>query len=182
MTHSYRKKLLSVEVLTKAARQVAQAARARGEPVALVGGLAMISYGSDRLTADLDVIANTTLGFAEQKPLSFGGIKTDVAGVPTDIIVRVGEHAELYEEALRYARDGDIDGPKIVGPEYLVAMKMVAGRDKDDLDLMFLLIEEVVDIPKTRRILKRLLGIYAVQVFDSLVEEAAWKRSKRENE
>lgn len=64
----------------------------------------------------------------------------------------------------------------VVRPEYLVAMKMVAHRDKDMLDLEFL--TTIVDVKKVRPVLRKFLGLYSVDEFERVVEESAWKRSR----
>ena len=55
-------------------------------------------------------------------------------------------------------------------------MEMAARRPKDTADIDALLQAEMVDVPKARRLVKRLLGRYAVDDFDSMVREAAWRK------
>jgi hypothetical protein len=154
--------------------------RVAGQPFAVVGGMAMAVHGSDRMTADLDVIARSTVGHAGTW-LSFGGVRTTICGVPVDIIVRDDDFADLYEEALDYARLLKGFDARVVTPSYLVPMKMVAGREKDHIDLMFLLAPSWLDTDTaehTRRIVKRFLGAYGAKSFDALVVEAAWKAER----
>ena len=64
----------------------------------------------------------------------------------------------------------------------LVAMKLIAGRGKDNLDLITLLQSGEVDVPKARRIIKRLLGAYAAMNFDTRVAEAEWLATRKGDE
>lgn len=156
------------------------AARAR-IPVLLVGGLAMQHYGSDRLTGDVDFVARSVPpALAPIGPLTFGGVQTETpGGVPVDFIVRDDGYAELYEEALAVSPKNSQLGVRVVLPEYLVAMKMVAGRGKDLLDLEFLLQQEgLVDLARARAIVLKHLGRYAADEFDRFVDEAAWKKAR----
>lgn len=177
-----RSKYLSPEQLDEAVGEVARAAHDQNIDAALVGGVRLQYLGSDRLTGDVDFIASELI---EELPrgeeLSFGGESTEVDGVPVDIIVRSDEFAPLYEEALEKAEsDDDIDDLFVVRPDYLMAMKMVAGRGKDQTDLEFLIEssnpEELID---ARDIIRRFLGPYAAREFDSLIDEIEWKKSKK---
>jgi hypothetical protein len=68
-------------------------------------------------------------------------------------------------------------GVRVARPEHLVALKMAAARDKDVLDMKFLLgVEGLVDGGKARAIVRRHLGPYAAQEFDRVVDEVAWER------
>lgn len=139
-------------------------------------------YGGERLTADLDVVAQAPLpaGMSDEGRLTFGGTKTRTpGGIPLDWIDRDDDFAAVYDEALQYRRLIEGVALPVASPEYLAAMKMIAGRDRDDLDLIALIQSGEVDIPKARRMIKRLLGAYAAQDFDARVEEAAWRASRK---
>jgi hypothetical protein len=147
--------------------------------VLIVGGLAMQHYGSDRLTGDVDVAAGRVLaGLAPVRDLTFGGVAAVTpAGLPVDLIVRNDVYADLFDEAIfAGVRVPDLPAP-VVRPEYLVAMKMVAGRGKDWLDLEALLALGVVDLARARAVVGKHLGPFAVQEFDRIVEEVAWRTS-----
>ncbi len=166
--------------LTEALNQIAQLAKKEGVRVALCGGFAMQLYGSDRLTGDLDVVANkliTTL--PEGTPLTFGGNQTEAPnGVPTDIIVRTDQAKKIYTAALTAAKRISSVPVPVVTPEFLAVMKLVAKRGKDELDLEFLIKSKVIDLKKTRALVEKLVGWFAADEFDSYVSVAQWKASQ----
>lgn len=175
------RRLLGTEDIERALQEVAWIARRERTRVLLVGGVALYYYGSERLTADVDVVAQIPPppDLPDEGTLSFGGIRTRTpGGVPLDWITRDDDFAHVFREAL----DNGCTLPgvpiPVVGREYLVAMKMISGRDKDDQDLIALLQSGEVDIPNARRIIKRLLGAYAAQDFDGRVLEAEWRAAR----
>ena len=176
------KKFLDSERIETAIDDVLALAQQQEVPIALVGGVAMQLYGSDRLTMDVDFIAPQMIdGISIHKPLSFGGYSGQIAnGVPVDIIVRDDEYADLYREALECAVFESELNVLIVLPSYLAAMKMAAGRSGKDADLYHLIVSGalVPSMKETRDIIKRHLGRYAATEFDALVEEALWRASK----
>src|SRR5262249_13918356 len=106
------------------------------------------------------------------KRLTFGGVGTKVKGVPVDVIVRDDKYAALYEEAILASRNG------VVTPPYLAAMKMAAGRPKDESDLIYLISNgQLGDFKATERIIRKHLGPYAVDSFEGYAFEAAIKRA-----
>ncbi len=111
---------------------------------ALVGGLAMNFYGSDRLTKDIDMIATKRLPMPKEKivgQLKQGGERyqadTDKKAVSIDWIIRNDEFKSLFQEALSEAVK--IDDLPILTPEWLVILKFIAGRFKDQEDAVYLL-------------------------------------------
>jgi hypothetical protein len=175
---SQRKRLPSYDELLDAAAEVAEAAAAGRESVALAGGLAMQVWGSPRLTADLDVVAQTGLGYSGES-LSFGGVRSLIGHVPVDVIVRADEYRSLYEAALRDAVSvDDVPAILVIEPEYLVAMKMVAGRPKDESDVRYLVLLDDFDGSRAEAIVREYLGPYAVREYRSLVAEAKWRRER----
>jgi hypothetical protein len=172
-------KFLSPEVLLAGVAEVASLAKQERIRVVLVGGLAMQHYGSDRLTGDLDFAAAEALrSLAVIRPLTFGGVQaTTPGGVPVEIIVRDDDYQALYEEVVALSPLVRELGVRVARPEHLVALKMAAARDKDVLDMKFLLgVEGLVDGGKARAIVRRHLGPYAAQEFDRVVDEVAWER------
>ena len=108
---------------------------------ALAGGLAVILYGSDRLTKDVDIIAAKRLPLESRGVLTQGGeryeVKTAKKTVAVDWITRNDEAQRFYQEALKDAvMMGDLP---ILTPEWLVILKYLAGRFKDQEDAVFLL-------------------------------------------
>lgn len=151
--------------------------------LAIAGGVAMQIYGSDRLTRDVDFIAKSVPpGISVQRKLSFGGVSGKTPnGISVCFIVRNDDYASLYREAL--SKTVEHQGYEVISPEHLAAMKLVAGRTKDESDLLFLLMNGVVDVSKARVIIKKHLGAYALDDFNSRVDEAEWRKirdSKKE--
>ena len=126
----------------KTVAAVAAVADAESVEWALIGGLAMHLYGSLRLTRDVDFIASQTISLTAERQLSFGGeryrVQIGERNVAVDWIVRRDTARKFYQAAL-----ADLltlaDKTKIVTPEWLVILKFVAGRYKDQEDGVFLL-------------------------------------------
>jgi hypothetical protein len=109
---------------------------------ALIGGLAMHLYGSDRLTKDVDIIANNLLNIEKiLGHLKQGGVRYEIETsnnkVSVDWIIRRDEAKKYYEAALKDAVL--IEKIPIISPEWLVILKYIAGRFKDQEDAVFLL-------------------------------------------
>ena len=137
-----------------ALEQVAVTADKENAEWALVGGIAMHIYGSNRMTSDVDVISEKALSLIAERPLSFGGERylSQVGGkdVAVDWIVRKDEAKPFYVNALRDAvKIADVP---IITPEWLVILKYLAGRFKDQQDAVFLLKTKGL---VNRRLLKR---------------------------
>jgi hypothetical protein len=126
---------------SQAIEDISRIAEANGANWALVGGLAMALYGSDRLTKDIDIIADKLLPLENAGKLRQGGeryiIKSKGRDVPIDWIIRGDEFKKLFEVAL--AEAVSIQGVPILTPEWLVILKFIAGRFKDQEDAVFLL-------------------------------------------
>lgn len=146
--------------------------------IVLAGGVAMQIYGSDRLTKDVDFIAKAVPpGILIEKRLSFGGASGKTpGGAAVCFIVRSDDYASLYREALN--KSAKVEGYDVVAPEYLAAMKLVAGRTKDEHDLMFLLMAGAINLARARSIVKKHLGAYGLKDFDSRIDEAEWRKTR----
>ncbi|HEX9927697.1 MAG TPA: hypothetical protein VGB02_04030 [Pyrinomonadaceae bacterium] len=133
--------LLDEESATQAIQIVAEIAKENGVDWALVGGLAMAIYGSDRTTKDIDIIADKLLPLENRGLLHQGGeryiIKTNKKAVAVDWIIRKDEFKKLFQEALNEAVE--INGVPVLTPEWLVILKFIAGCFKDQEDAVFLL-------------------------------------------
>ena len=133
--------LLDEESAIQAIQIVAEIAKKNGVDWALVGGLAMAIYGSDRTTKDIDIIADKLLPLENRGLLRQGGerycIKTDKKEVAVDWIIRKDEFKKLFQVALNEAVE--INGVPVLTPEWLVILKFIAGRFKDQEDAVFLL-------------------------------------------
>jgi hypothetical protein len=100
--------------------------------------------------------------------------------VQIDVIVpeRDSEWYELFEHARSHAEPLEKGGIPIVTREYMIALKMMAGREDKDLgDLYVLLVDPRTVRGLARSIVKKELGKYAAKEFDSLVVEAEWAMS-----
>jgi predicted nucleotidyltransferase len=175
-----RKKFLNPADIEAALAEVAAKAAESGTSVALIGGVAMSLLGSDRLTTDVDFAASAPIGlFRFRHSLSFGGdAVTTSQGHPVDIVVRTDDYACLYEEAIRTAQEEQGLPVRVVRSEYLVAMKMVAGRDKDESDLKTLIRLKAVTFDSAAKVVRAHLGVYAVQELRNLFDEVAWLTSR----
>jgi hypothetical protein len=133
--------LLDDESATEAIKTVAEISKTNKVSWALVGGFAMAVYGSDRNTKDIDIIANKLLPLEKKGLLRQGGerylIKTQKKVVAVDWIIRSDEFKQLFEVALGEAVK--INDVPILTPEWLVILKFIAGRFKDQEDAVFLL-------------------------------------------
>lgn len=132
---------IDTETGLTALEQVAATAEKENAKWALIGGIAMHIYGSDRMTSDVDVISEKILSLEAERPLGFGGeryrSKVGEKDVAVDWIVRKDEAKIFYTAALHDATE--IAGVPIVTPEWLVILKYLAGRFKDQQDGVFLL-------------------------------------------
>ncbi len=129
---------------------------------ALVGGLAMHLYGSDRLTKDVDIIADKLLnispilGYLKQGGVRYE-IETSTNKVSVDWIIRRDEAKRYYDEALKDAVS--LEGIPIISPEWLVILKYIAGRFKDQEDAVFLLSrKDLVDRNKIKDLIVKIVG------------------------
>jgi hypothetical protein len=178
---SGKKTLRGPEELAEAVKAVAKLAKAEGVRVALLGGYALQRvHGSPRLTGDVDFVADRRLdGLPPGPALSFGGEQTEAPnGVPVDLVLRDDEWRGLYEEALDKAHGVKGVTARVVLPEYLVAMKMVAGRPRDHEDVAFLVTSGEVNRERARKVLRKHLGPFAVLDFDRAAEQAEFLASR----
>jgi hypothetical protein len=133
--------LLDEESAIEAIETVAEIAQENNVNWVLVGGLAMALYGSDRMTKDIDIIAAKLLPLEKVGELRQGGerylIKTAKKEVAVDWIIRKDEFKKLFSEALKDAVK--IKDVPVLTPEWLVILKFIAGRFKDQEDAVFLL-------------------------------------------
>lgn len=186
MTRRYiANKFLSPDVIDESIDEVHRLARLNGQEVALAGGIAMQVYGSDRLTADVDVIAEEPIpGVVSEGLLAIiPGYKGRLPnGVAVDVIVPDPENDwyDLFRHARKAAVPLEAGSIPVVTREYMIALKMMAGREDKDLgDLYFLLTDKHTNMMVARNVVRAELGKYAGKEFDALAEEAAWAMSRR---
>jgi hypothetical protein len=133
--------LLDDESASEAIKIVSKIADANGINWALVGGLAMAVYGSDRNAKAIDIIADKLLPLENKGLLRQDGerylIKTAKKEVAVDWIIRNDEFKKLFLVAL--AEAVKINDVPIPSPEWLVILKFIAGRFKDQEDAVYLL-------------------------------------------
>ncbi len=140
---------------------------------ALAGGLAVILYGSDRLTKDVDIIASKKLPLESEGNLVQGGarytVKTAKRVVAVDWITRSDEAKKFYERALKDAVM--IADTPILTPEWLVILKYITGRFKDQEDGVFLLrTKDLVDRQKIKQMIVEIGGNETWAAFKSGLE------------
>lgn len=153
--------MIDTETGLAALQKVLSSAKNQDKNWALVGGIAMHLYGSPRLTKDIDVIASSVLSLDAERNLHFGGkryrVKVGKKNVPVDWIVRSDTAREFYEHALKDAKE--LFGVPVVIPEWLIIMKYIAGRFKDQQDAVFLLKQKgLVDRKLIRRKITETIG------------------------
>ena len=183
MSGKTKKPMLSEAQVEQGLREVAALAKASKTEILLVGGVAMHLYGSDRLTGDLDFAASQQVkGLPPAGVLSFGGYQSkSPSGIPVDLIIRDDDYKGLYESALKSPASFEDCPVKVVDPEHLVAMKMVARRPKDEVDLATLLGLGVVNHARATRLVKKLLGTYAADDLRSHIEYAEFLKSRQKD-
>ena len=136
--------VIDTDSASQAVEIISRLAEENGVNWALVGGLAMNLYGSDRLTKDVDVIADKLLPVEQSQivgKLKQGGerfnAETDKTVVSIDWIIRNDVFKSMFNEALKAAVK--INEVPVLTPEWLVILKFIAGRFKDQEDAVFLL-------------------------------------------
>ncbi|CAN5855920.1 hypothetical protein BH20ACI4_BH20ACI4_24150 [soil metagenome] len=154
--------MIDIETGLTALAELAKTAEKDRVSWAIVGGAAMYLYGSPRLTKDVDVIADKILsGIKSERPLGFGGERYQVQiknkTVDVDWIVRNDEAKQIYQAALQDAIL--MEGIPVITTEWLIVLKYIAGRFKDQEDAVFLLRKKnLVSRKKIRANLKKVLG------------------------
>lgn len=134
--------MIATDTGIEAAQQLGELAAQEEIEWALAGGLAMHLYGSQRLTKDVDIIASDHLSLTPKRRLSFGGgsyaLQIGKYEIPIDWIVRSDGYQKYYRAALKDAIRLP-NGLRVVTPEWLAILKIIAGRQKDFDDVVFLL-------------------------------------------
>lgn len=151
---------ISTDTGLEAAQKIGEIADAENIDWALVGGIAMYLYGSPRLTKDVDIIATNYLSLKANAPLNLGGnnyiIEIGKYKIGVDWIVRNDGYAKYYHAALKESVKIP-QGFKLISPEWLVILKLFAGRQKDYDDAVFLLKEkELVNRSKIKENIVRI--------------------------
>jgi hypothetical protein len=180
---------ISTEEGLDVASKVAKKAEEIEVECALCGGLAMHVYGFTRATVDVDFIASARLPLPAARELEMGGeaytVISDAAKeIEVDWIVRDDEKQDVYEAALAGAVSTE-HGLPIITPEWMVILKYLAGRGKDQIDLMWLLREEgLVDRELVKQHINVLFGRHAfwpLADMDNLFLEADVMKARDQN-
>jgi hypothetical protein len=178
-----RKKFPSFDKLIEATDEIAVRLSLVEAPpiVAIAGGLAMQFYGSPRLTNDVDLIADSAEGLDWKKRLTFGGVRGEASnGVDVDVIVRDDEWADLYMGALVSAVSLEEAPIRVVPAEFMVVLKMIPKRDKDETDLIYLLQMKELNYDEVTRYVREYLGKFGVSELKSYRKQADWLKEKGE--
>lgn len=180
---------ISTEEGLLAAAKILKEAQKLKVACALCGGLAMHVYGFTRATVDIDFIAANRLPISPSKKLQMGGETYQVQTgaekkVDVDWIIRDDDKQDIYQAALAGATTTE-DGIPIVTTEWMVILKYLAGRGKDQIDLLWLLREEgLVDRDLVKQHIKDLFGRYAfwpLADMDNLFLEADVMKARDES-
>ena len=147
--------MIATEAGVRAVKKFAAMAKKNRVDFALVGGIAMLYYGIQWLTKDVVVIASAVLPLEAERRLGFGGARYRIMvgkiDVPADWIVRNDQAQRFYEQALAEACVLP-NGLLIVTPEWLVILKYIAGRFRDQEDAVFLLKQKALT---NRKLIRR---------------------------
>lgn len=174
MTHTRPHPPIDPKVGIEIARAAITQAKAHGGRAALAGGLAMMCYGSDRMTADVDILTDDpTLSLGKPgKPLSFGGRSFTTRGIILDVIIRADDQKDVYDAALADTRmrpPWNGAAPiETLSPEWLALIKLIAGRSKDMDDMRYLIRTNVINRTLLLHHCKTIYGNHAYTVTDDL--------------
>ena len=163
-----RNKMLDEESAMEAIEIVSELAEKEKIEWALVGGVAMAMYDSPRLTKDVDIIAVKRLDLKPIGQLLQGGecyeVKVSKRTVTVDWIVRQDNAKVFYQRALADAIT--LEDLPIITPEWLVILKYIAGRFKDQEDAVYLLRQpNLVDRKKIKELIIEVSGMNAWVLF-----------------
>lgn len=156
-----RNKMLNEDSAMEAIKIVGELAGKENTDWALVGGVAMAMYNSPRLTKDVDIIAVKRLNLKPVGQLLQGGecyqIKVSKRTVEVDWIVRRDNAKIFYQRALADAIK--LEDLPIITPEWLVILKYIAGRFKDQEDAVYLLRQpNLVNRKKIKELIIEVVG------------------------
>ena len=182
------KQSISTEEGLDVAGKVVKKAQENKIDCALCGGLAMHVYGFTRATIDVDFIAAERLPLPASRKLQMGGeayhLRSGEKDIEVDWIIRDDDRKEVYEAALAGATSTE-DGLPIVTTEWMVILKYLAGRGKDQIDLLWLLREEgLVDRELVKQHINDLFGRYSfwpLADIDNLYLEADVMKARDQN-
>ena len=161
-----------------------------GANFALIGGLALDAWGIPRATKDVDFAV--PVGVAERaaetlrtptteiRPLRIGGVglRDRDRGLRVDLVDRRFHFSPLFHDAIHEARASGrrarVGAREVylVSLEFLLAMKLVSGEPKDEIDARRLLQREELRYADARAVVERHLGPASANRLDALAREA----------
>lgn len=133
-----------------AVREASAALTRAGVRHALCGGVAVSCYADPRATKDVDFLVGEEAFVHHGALVTMNpAVPTRVGAVPVDTVPLVPKLTALEAGLADAPRS---DGIPVVTPEALVAMKLVAGRLRDQADVQQLLASGAVDVAACRKL------------------------------
>ena len=162
----------------------------QGADFALIGGFALEAWGIPRATKDVDLAV--PVGAAEKaaealrgpatevRPLRIGGVglRDSQRGLRIDLVDRRFHFASLFHDAIQEAHASGrktrvgVQEVSLVSLEFLLAMKLVSGEPKDEIDARRILQREELCYRDARDITERHLGAASANRLDALARDA----------
>ncbi len=159
---------LPAEVAT-AVREASAAFTKAGVRHALCGGIAVSCYADPRSTKDVDfVVGEDAFDHHGLLVCLKPGLPMRVGSVPVNTVELV---PKLVGLGSALAEATQIEGVPIVSSEALVAMKLVAGRLRDQADVQALLASGAVDIAQCRSLIASRFAEH-LEAFERLLAKA----------
>lgn len=169
-----------------AARKLSKVLHANGIPHAIVGGIAVGAHGWARATRDVDVLVPSGTDLDEIvgdkgqpiRALDFNGRTVKMHGVAIDFLSPDSARTEFLDAAIPEATVAG--GLPIIQLGPLVAMKLHAGRGKDETDVVEVL-KAAGDFEATAATVRTYLAEAAphfLEDFESLVVQARVEREQ----
>ncbi len=193
-------KSIGVVDLTAATIVAVKLAEAVGQPPVVIGALAMAAHGYRRETSDVDIIIPIVIdstsgeelieeareiGLTVKAKHSFGGLDLRYGDIRIDVLTLDQDLPTLVPsavaEAVRSDRRINLFGQEVyvVSLGHLIALKLLAGRKKDTVDIVELIKSRMqagtwdssdqFDVMTTTQ---ELLGTYSSRVVNRLAQEA----------
>jgi predicted nucleotidyltransferase len=136
------------------------------EDFAIGGGIATFYYTEAYTTYDLDIFIHWS-GISDEKIVDISPVfryLEDAGGEWIGEFLRIGDiplqvlvASDFEEEAIKKALEVDYSGlrVKIISPEYLIAMFLQSGREKDKIKIEMLNESEKVDESKLKKVMDK---------------------------
>ncbi len=106
----------------------------------------------------------------------------DVCGLPVRCVSRNDHYEALYRAAITEATMV-VGVPLPVAPVATVCATLMAERDESDISaLIDLIAAGALEIESLRDVVRQRLGVYALDDFEAMVQEAEWRAMRRRYE